>query len=166
MPKKKGPADYDVGYKKPPKHSRFKKGQSGNPKGRPKDRPKDHTSIPSMLQEMLKQKVTITEGGKQRKVDYTEAFVKQLMAKGLNGSTRDQIQLLKALKDYAPDLLKMHDWSSNVTVTYVLPDGKTMEDYENPEGGFDTLHHSVKASSAGKGKSPDPEDKEDDSWLD
>ena len=29
-------ADYEVGYGKPPKHTRFKKGQSGNPKGRPK----------------------------------------------------------------------------------------------------------------------------------
>ena len=29
-------ANYEIGYKKPPKHSKFKKGQSGNPKGRPK----------------------------------------------------------------------------------------------------------------------------------
>ena len=29
-------SDYKVGYKKPPLHTRFKKGQSGNPSGRPK----------------------------------------------------------------------------------------------------------------------------------
>ena len=29
-------ASYEVGYKRPPKHTRFKKGHSGNPKGRPK----------------------------------------------------------------------------------------------------------------------------------
>lgn len=28
--------NYQVGYGKPPKHSRWKKGQSGNPRGRPK----------------------------------------------------------------------------------------------------------------------------------
>ena len=28
--------DYKVGYKKPPLHTRFQKGQSGNPRGRPK----------------------------------------------------------------------------------------------------------------------------------
>jgi hypothetical protein len=27
---------YEVGYKKPPLHARFKKGQSGNPRARPK----------------------------------------------------------------------------------------------------------------------------------
>lgn len=29
-----GSEDNEVGYKKPPKHSRFQKGQSGNPKGK------------------------------------------------------------------------------------------------------------------------------------
>ncbi|MGN6285490.1 MAG: DUF5681 domain-containing protein [Afipia sp.] len=41
------PAESAVGYKKPPRHTQFKKGQSGNPKGRPK-RPIG-TSIKSFL---------------------------------------------------------------------------------------------------------------------
>ena len=36
-PRPPGPRDYEVGYGKPPKEHRFKKGQSGNPRGRPKD---------------------------------------------------------------------------------------------------------------------------------
>ena len=52
---------YETGYKKPPKHSQFKKGQSGNPKGKPKKKsiPLDpaeqilvdfmHTPIPVIL---------------------------------------------------------------------------------------------------------------------
>lgn len=32
----KEPGDYEVGYAKPPEHTRFKPGQSGNPKGRKK----------------------------------------------------------------------------------------------------------------------------------
>jgi Family of unknown function (DUF5681) len=29
-------SDYQVGYGKPPQHTRFKKGESGNPAGRPR----------------------------------------------------------------------------------------------------------------------------------
>ncbi|GLQ22556.1 hypothetical protein GCM10007853_04300 [Algimonas ampicilliniresistens] len=36
MPDKPDP-DYKVGYGKPPSHTRFKPGRSGNPKGRPKN---------------------------------------------------------------------------------------------------------------------------------
>ena len=49
----------------------------------------------------------------------------------LNGTVRDQIAILKAMHDYAPDLLKEKETWENNTVTYVLPNGKTMEDYEN-----------------------------------
>ena len=34
--KEKNERPYTVGYGKPPKHTRFPKGRSGNPKGRPK----------------------------------------------------------------------------------------------------------------------------------
>ena len=38
------PADYAVGYGKPPLHTRFRKGHSGNPRGRPR-RPTDLASL-------------------------------------------------------------------------------------------------------------------------
>jgi Family of unknown function (DUF5681) len=30
------PSDYQIGYGKPPRHARYQKGRSGNPRGRPK----------------------------------------------------------------------------------------------------------------------------------
>ena len=50
--------DYEIGYGRPPKQTRFKPGQSGNPKGRPRGRKNVHT----ILEETLYRPVTITEG--------------------------------------------------------------------------------------------------------
>ena len=56
--------DYEIGYKKPPKHTQFKPGQSGNPKGRP---PKPQTIEEAAIQ-ILKQKIKIkNKDGKYQK---------------------------------------------------------------------------------------------------
>jgi hypothetical protein len=52
--------DYQVGRGKPPVHTRFKKGQSGNPRG---PRPKN---LPALLVEALNEKVTVTIDGERR----------------------------------------------------------------------------------------------------
>jgi hypothetical protein len=51
--------DYAIGYGKPPTHTRFRKGASGNPKGRPKNRSKALTDI---LQEELLRPLRLREG--------------------------------------------------------------------------------------------------------
>ena len=49
--------DYEVGYKKPPAHTRFKKGPSGNHRARPKA----SKDLAALLTEILDEKVTIME---------------------------------------------------------------------------------------------------------
>ena len=51
-------SDHDAGYGKPPRHSRFKKGQSGNPKGRPRGSRNFSTDVKATLEEPIR--VTIT----------------------------------------------------------------------------------------------------------
>src|SRR3974390_3313440 len=54
--------DYAVGRGKPPVHSRFKKGQSGNPRG---PRPKN---LPALLVEALNEPVAVTIDGERREI--------------------------------------------------------------------------------------------------
>ena len=50
-------AEYQVGYGRPPQHTRFPKGQSGNPKGRPKG----SRALASIWLRAMNEKVTINE---------------------------------------------------------------------------------------------------------
>ena len=61
---KKGKSSKSGGYGKPPKHTQFKPGQSGNPKGRPKGR----RNLATEINEVLNATVPITENGRPRKV--------------------------------------------------------------------------------------------------
>jgi len=70
----------EVGYRKPPASTRFKKGRSGNPKGRPRGRKRQ---LP--YEAVLGQMVTIREDGKERQVTAAEAFLLHMTKRGLEG---------------------------------------------------------------------------------
>lgn len=82
--------EYQIGYRKPPKATRFKPGQSGNPKGRPKDSP----NLASDLSAELGEQITVREGGEVRRVSKQRALIKSLMAKALQGDVRATAALL------------------------------------------------------------------------
>ena len=82
-----------VGYGKPPSASRFRKGQSGNPRGRPKNRSRE---IP--YDAVLGQMVTIREEGRERRVTAAEAFLLQLTQKGLAGDSAAARSSLEAIE--------------------------------------------------------------------
>ena len=76
--------DYDVGYKKPPKKTQFKRGRSGNPRGRPKGTKNFKTELAEELQE----RVRVREGGTAREVSKQRAMLKRLTEKALHGDAR------------------------------------------------------------------------------
>jgi len=69
--------DCEVGYGKPPLHTRFKKGQSGNPRGRPRG-VKNFTSLVS---DALDQRVVVTENGRRREISKRHLGIAQLVNK-------------------------------------------------------------------------------------
>jgi len=81
--------NYEVGYGKPPAPSRFRKGQSGNPKGRPQG----SKNLSTLLDDALNEPVVVSENGKRRRITKREAVLKQLVNKAASGNPR-AIQLL------------------------------------------------------------------------
>ena len=79
---KLNPSDsYRVGNKRPPLHSRFKKGASGNRQGRPKHRPPFHETL---LTEFRKLALVVLNG-RQIKIGHDRLFAVQIIKAGVKG---------------------------------------------------------------------------------
>jgi hypothetical protein len=83
--------DYPVGYGKPPPHTRFEKGRSGNPKGRPNGA----KNLSILFIEALNETVIIAENGGRRKISKRQAIVKQIVNKAAKGDWRSAKLLLE-----------------------------------------------------------------------
>ena len=73
--------DYEIGFRKPPERTQFKKGESGNPKGRPTG----SKNLKADLTEELAEMIVVTEGGRRRPISKQRAMIKSLFAKGAKG---------------------------------------------------------------------------------
>jgi hypothetical protein len=78
--------DYAVGYGKPPRRSRFPKGQSGNPPGRSPGA----KNLKALLSDALNEFVIVTENGGHRKITTREAIITQLVNRSVSRFSRDQ----------------------------------------------------------------------------
>ena len=75
----------------PPKHSRFKKGVSGNPKGRPKRR-KDQL-VGEIVSEVQNTPTAYREGGRTKRATRFELLLKKLVNSALEGDARSAADL-------------------------------------------------------------------------
>lgn len=76
--------DYAVGRGRPPQHSRFEKGQSGNPAGRPRGA----RSLQTVMLDELRSQVTAKEDGRSVRVSKGQLLMKSLIAKAVAGDMK------------------------------------------------------------------------------
>jgi Family of unknown function (DUF5681) len=107
-------SDYAVGYGRPPEHTRFKPGRSGNPKGRPKR----HCNLRTIVEDILNEQIRIREGERTRDMPRLEALVRTILNRALKGDPRAVNALLALIRttDLAgeePEVAEAEAWTQD-----------------------------------------------------
>lgn len=110
--------NYEVGYGKPPKETRWKKGQSGNGNGRPTNAQKEKKFWDTFL-EISKQLVTINNAGKKEQMELREALIHKLYNEGMKGN----MQALKTVMQYLEKASPVEKSMQRPTMIIKPPDG-------------------------------------------
>jgi hypothetical protein len=106
-------ADYDVGYGKPPKRTRFKAGISGNLKGRPKRKP---MALAEIVGKVLNAPIEYRDQGQIKTATRLELSLKLLVDRAVKGSIHDAGRILSVrahaqqFGDVGVERLIIRDW--------------------------------------------------------
>jgi len=130
-PKRQAKGDHEVGYCRPPQESRFKAGETGNPKGGKLHKKRKAPTEPEHRQEfwkLMNSDVAVKFNGRETKMKAITALMHQALAKALGGDFRS----LKLLMDKFDGNMKIEDvmreaknaLPSKITVEFVESDGK------------------------------------------
>jgi Family of unknown function (DUF5681) len=105
MDEDKKNGDYPIGFGKPPIHTRFKKGQSGNPRGRPRGA----KSASTLLKRLLHEQVEVREHGRVRKMSKLEVALTQFVNRCASGDLRAFRYLLSEMPWVGKDLVEIEE---------------------------------------------------------
>jgi len=91
--------DYAVGYGRPPEHSRFKKGRSGNPAGRRRYAQSERGW--RLLRQEANRKLMLREGDKIERITAIRAAIRSLFVSAAKGKTAALKMILQAMSETA-----------------------------------------------------------------
>jgi hypothetical protein len=111
--------DYEVGYGKPPRQTRFRKGQSGNPRGRSPGA----KNLKTLLNDALNEPVIVTENGGHRKITKRQAIITQVV----NRSATADLRAIKILLDMLRDVEGQTEPAAPETSAFSEADEKVLE---------------------------------------
>jgi len=130
---------YEVGYGKPPLHSRFPLGKSGNPGGRNNGA----KGLGAELKAELNERVTVTQDGKTKRLSKRRVIIKALAAKAAKGDVRAADKLLslviqsEGFEDHRSRRSELSENDRAILDTLLGTDGPYSDDDEgasNPKG--------------------------------
>ncbi len=112
--------DEEVGYGRPPKSTRFKKGQSGNPKGRPKGA----KNLASIVAQVCRERVRVKGENGIFYMTKLEAIMKQLTNQAALGDIR-ATRMFLAMFSMFPEIKEPEPEDSDIYIQFFgVKDGK------------------------------------------
>ena len=117
-------SDYPIGYRKPPIQTRFKKGQSGNPRGRPRG-----TRDPlATINKIFGRKFKINEGGVPRTIEAFELIMLRLVEQASKGN-HNAIRLCLDIQRWVMGFADQNpNNGQKIKISWVEPQAKKEED--------------------------------------
>lgn len=118
-------SDYEVGYGKPPAHTRFKPGQSGNPCGRPRGS-KNKAPPPALNEERLKalileeayRTISVNDANGAKSMPMAQAVIRSVAVNAAKGQQRAQRLFTQLLATTERENRRLHDEFLDVAITY------------------------------------------------
>jgi len=122
---------YAVGYGKPPQSSRFKPGQSGNPKGRPRQKQRisdfeeELGPVLAAVARVMEKKVQFKRRGKVQQTTGLDTIMHTLLEHAIDGDVRASRMLL-ALMERAEEKARKREGANQSTHQLVVQFGQIM----------------------------------------
>src|SRR5262249_54814145 len=90
-------ASYEVGYRKPPRHTQFQQGQSGNPGGRPRRPPVERLEELALYEAY--RTTVVMEDGHAMPMPVIQAVLRRQLESAAGGNVRAQRDILAMIRD-------------------------------------------------------------------